>query len=672
MPARDANNAAWFVLRYAEDFAPRPNAPADASAPFLSPSSPFLEPSLLHDARRGVLELQPEAAATPARPPSGLALDIDGDIFCIDADGRLVVERCDGSRAPVVCEPGVLAQPAGLALDRRGFLYVADPAARRVVVLSPGEGSAQAILGGGGPVGPLDEPIDVAVAPDGRIYVADRAGGRIAVFSAGMRPLGAFATAAAAGQAASPVAVAVDADGAILVADAYLPRLLRYAPDGERLADADLRALAAPLAGGALALGAYQRAYCDCPPRFLVGVCGPCLADPEDAGARLAEVHLALRVLALTLGRRFARFGRFFSRALDAGQPGVLWHRVELEFAEPPPPGAQVLVETFTSESAAPGEPTWLAPTSPSGALAGFTPDVPDQIVMSPRGRYLWLRVTLASPEGTATPSLSAIRVYYPRVSWLDLLPSAYRRDPDAAWFMDRFLALFEHVFTRVEDRYEAFSRQLDPAAAPRDIIDWLGALIDLSFDPSWPLARRRALVLAAAELYRKRGTVAGLELYVEIYAGQRPVIVEAFRERPGASRFLGVQGPPGRAGLALAAAGEAESGEPEAALWARYAHRFTIFVYLAPGCDAETTLRAIDRIVEVNKPAHTAHRLEPIYPAARVGLQSRVGLDLVLGAEAAPRVEIGGASGDGGVLGLDSVLGARRPNYVRRLDDAL
>ena len=48
----------------------------------------------------------------------------------------------------------------------------------------------------------------------------------------------------------------------------------------------------------------------------------------------------------------------------------------------------------------------------------------------------------------------------------------------------------------------------------------------------------------------------------------------------------------------------------PDDELWARFAHRFTIYVYVDDACDAEVTLRAVDRIVEVNKPAHTVHRV--------------------------------------------------------------
>jgi hypothetical protein len=83
-----------------------------------------------------------------------------------------------------------------------------------------------------------------------------------------------------------------------------------------------------------------------------------------------------------------------------------------------------------------------------------------------------------------------------------------------------------------------------------------------------------------------------------------------------------------------------------------------------------------VDRIVEVNKPAHTVHRSEPIYANARVGIQSRVGLDLVLGAPTAMSVQLGGCESNsggtneaGGVLGRNTLLGSARIGYVQRLD---
>jgi phage tail-like protein len=665
MTARDSNNATWYVLRYPEQYIA--SSPSDPATPFGEVPMPWLDPALLYDSARGVLELEPEPLDREVAPLPGIAVAIDGDVYAIEPrTGALIVKRCDGSEVPVVCEPGILARPSGLALDRRGFLYVADPPARRVVVLRPEDGTVRAILGG------LDEPVDVAVGGDGMIYVADRAAGWIARYSPRWQPSGGFAPVNVAGLPPRPISVMLDDDGHVLVADASYPRILVYEPNGEALADLTLRSLTETLAGGDVAIDALHRAYGARVPRFIVGTC---CAVGGDGSARLVAVARAVRLLRLSLGRRFHDRGTFISMPFDGGVPGTTWHRVELDADLPA--GTTVTVETFTSDGTPLGGAsavTWSAPATALGAPVSFSTDVLDQLVQSPPGRFVWVRVTLAS-DGTATPTVRAIRVYYPRVSYAELLPAVFRRDPEAAEFLPKFLALFEYVFTGLEDAYAAFYGHLRPAAASPDVLAWLAALIDLSFDPSWPLERRRALVEEGIALYRIRGTVRGLRRYIEIYSGIEPVISEAFLERPNRPAFLGRPGSILGCGLPLMTAGP--TLRPEDGLWRAYAHRFDVTVYADDGCDETVLSAVVDRIIEVNKPAHTAHKLRVMQPGVQVGISSTVGIDLVVGSSTPPVIQIGGgedASAVSGVgaLGVDTILGERPVGYLRPIERRL
>jgi phage tail-like protein len=686
VPSRDANNATWYVLRYKEDFPLR--AALDGEP---CPPGP---PNLFYDERRNVVELLPEALGPGERiePLSGLAVDTEGDFYRTEAGtGRLLWRRCDGSEVDLVCEPRVLADPRGLALDRRGDLYVADPAARRVVVLhlegAPDAVAVRAVLNGAA----MAEPVDVAVAPSGRVYVADRGGadgtgaeqpGRIAIYSARFAWIAQFVPRNANGLPAlpRPIAVMIEDDGTLLVADESFPYLLHFDPEGRPLGDVELASAAARDADE-VALDALERAYGRRMPRFLAGVCPPatrtdCGCDPKipnEAGQRLAQVHRALRLLRLRLGRKFEPCGFVVSRALDGGQPGTTWHRLEVDADLPE--GTALTIETFTADDASAFDPVtadWRAPRAEDGTIRPFLEDVPDQLVQSPPGRYLWARVTFTS-AGLATPSLRALRILYPRVSWLDLLPRVFRRDPESALFLEHYLALFEKVLTGVEDRRDEFSRELNPDAAPREVIDWLACLLDLSFDPSWDLAKRRALVSAAMELYRTRGTVAGLRRYLEIYTGAEVRIDESFLHRPAQPTFLGRPG--SIVGCTFGLLVPLPVLPPESELLAAYAHRFTVVVYMNDRCDRETLLPVVDRIVTVNKPAHTVHRIVTVEPDARVGIQSCVGMDFVLGAREAQGTQIGGCDEPGapkpepartGVLGRNSVLGPRRPSDLR------
>jgi phage tail-like protein len=245
-----------------------------------------------------------------------------------------------------------------------------------------------------------------------------------------------------------------------------------------------------------------------------------------------------------------------------------------------------------------------------------------------------------------------------------------YQRDPDSALFLQHFLALFEKVLTGVEDRYEEFSRWLNPQAAPMEVINWLGLLIDLTFDPSWSLARRRILVSEAIDLYSRRGTVGGLERYIEIYCGVKPVILEAFLNRPAQPGMLG------RAGTFLGGSFPLSPSTgalvPALSLASAYAHRFTVLVYADDECTGQQLLPVVNQIITVNKPAHTVHTLKAIYPDSRVGSQSTIGVDFVAGGGTPRRTRLGGKSPSGlpakgaGILGVDSVLGNQRPEYTQ------
>ncbi len=75
--------------------------------------------------------------------------------------------------------PGGLSRPMGLGGDAAGRVYVADPGARRVVVMGPDGGFLRAFGG----VGVLANPVDVAVdAVADRIYVVDSYLHQIVVF----------------------------------------------------------------------------------------------------------------------------------------------------------------------------------------------------------------------------------------------------------------------------------------------------------------------------------------------------------------------------------------------------------------------------------------------------------------------------------------------------------
>lgn len=197
---------------------------------------------------------------------SGIAVDLRGAIYVSDRGGafhcihKLMVGApviCIGSRPPAMTGPyrdgpaneAVFDQPAGLACDRQGRLYVAD-AGNHCIRLVDLDGSVTTVAGsmnwrgaGGFADGPPDKalfnrPAAVAVDHEGIVYVADTGNHRIRRIDLENR----VTTVAGTGQpglhnglghAASfnlPASIAIGPDNALYVADTGNHAIRRLMP----------------------------------------------------------------------------------------------------------------------------------------------------------------------------------------------------------------------------------------------------------------------------------------------------------------------------------------------------------------------------------------------------------------------------------------------------------
>jgi phage tail-like protein len=160
-----------------------------------------------------------------------------------------------------------------------------------------------------------------------------------------------------------------------------------------------------------------------------------------------------------------------------------------------------------------------------------------------------------------------------------DALPAMFLDDP----FIQRFCDGLDEVLAPVPSTLDNFSAILDPQLTPPDFLEWLAGWVGIEIDHTWPIERRRAMVSQAAELYRRRGTAAGLADLVELFIGVRPDIVEgggaAWSQTPGAAM-------PGAADAPLVL--RLRMTQPNPAM-----------------------LSKLDKLVAANKPAHLAHRVE-------------------------------------------------------------
>jgi phage tail-like protein len=372
----------------------------------------------------------------------------------------------------------------------------------------------------------------------------------------------------------------------------------------------------------------------------------------------------------------YAKAGTFHSEALDSGLAECEWHRVRLTGSVPL--GGRVTVQTFTSDvelglaelSALPPE-RWAV----AGTWGDTTVDEWDALVPSPPGRYLWLALILGG-DGTVTPRVNDVEVHFPRATSRRYLPAAFQSTVDRGSFVDRFLALTDtvrgSVVRHIEDMpvvLDAYGTPADPAS---DFLAWLSKWLGVELVDGLPEPRRRRLLAEAAELYRSRGTPAGVERHASLWLGRRVQVIERFRLRRWA-----VAGH-GRLGDATELFGAEivrrlqldefatigsfaliEVGDPAQDPFRVTAHRFTAVVQARGADDIDQLATDAARILAVIKPAHTAAAVAIATPRMAVGRQATVGIDSVVAGPLEPEPlgegrlgETASVSGEPGLAG--------------------
>jgi phage tail-like protein len=114
------------------------------------------------------------------------------------------------------------------------------------------------------------------------------------------------------------------------------------------------------------------------------------------------------------------------------------------------------------------------------------------------------------------------------RESYVKWLPSIYQRaDINGRNFYRDFLWIVQHLFGSVEEILDVIHQYFDPYEAPEKFLPWLASWSAMVLEEDWPIEKKRRLIHKAIELYRIRGTVKGLKLFISLFTGHEPDIKE-------------------------------------------------------------------------------------------------------------------------------------------------
>ncbi len=666
-------------------------------------------------------------------------------------DGPLALNSPDGSL-------GGLVLPHGMAIDDIGIVYLLgtsqpwlkrfDPVTRQFVRVS-------GLGGDGGDARRFQLPAEIAIAGS-RLYIADRTNRRVAELELGdlalrhvwQRPwdpsdVAARGTCAyildssqgrvyrhSAGEDRLRLVIprrdplknwtriALGRDGRIYLLDSTSRHLDIFDAAGNPAGSAsDNSAVSGDFDPPPIRLDSRQRF---CLPESLARLCD------RRAPAQPPEIEQPLSGCSAKSGLVFYRDGEpatvepaeapgpapyqtseaWYSEPLDSRIYRCQWHRIELEF-DALPPGTRAIVSTFANAQNPPAadvtDPTndylWETrytiagpPLKKPGASTARNAEL---LVQSHEGQYLWLRLQLAG-DGFSSPAVSAVRIHFPRESYLRFLPAVYQADDESRWFLERLLSIVQTRWDQLESLIEDIAAYFDPKAVPpKAFLAYLARWLALPLEGTWTEEQKRRLLVAAPVFYRRRGTIESLKAYLRTYLQNLsgatdaqmqlvdyPQLLESFRERryfmlsSGNSAAVGGAAPLWGPGVTercqldvFSAVGEVRmvsTGDPEHDVFQRFAHRFRVFLPAAWVRSAEDE-RKIRRALDTEKPAHTEYDLCLVEPRFRVGVQSTVGIDTVIGAR--PVARLGGLSTadqfqnrePAGRLGYDMVLGARQ-----------
>jgi len=311
-------------------------------------------------------------------------------------------------------------------------------------------------------------------------------------------------------------------------------------------------------------------------PRFVTSADGQIRyqsdVDPDypDIDPRPRELH------ALRKPHYHLEANALLHEVMDSGSPNTLWHRVYIDASIPPGCEISLSVRVYdapdqrsSAELIDQPVPLWM-PTPSELAfqqpLSGYLPGQRGHFecllqresgpVRRLKGRYLQLQVHFKS-NGRQTPSLYAVRVYHPRFSYQEAyLPELFRQEQsfddnnitgaaNGADVRERLLANFEGLLTPIEGKIADAGQLLHPDATPKEFLPWLAQTLGLTLPPHWPESRQRRLLKCATLIQQFKGTLAGVNLALDVatdggVARGEVVVIENFRLRRTMATILG------------------------------------------------------------------------------------------------------------------------------------
>lgn len=151
-----------------------------------------------------------------------------------------------------------------------------------------------------------------------------------------------------------------------------------------------------------------------------------------------------------------------------------------------------------------------------------------DILISKAKGRYLWFKLELISKNGIA-PRIQGMEIEFPRESFVEYLPDFYRSHTESFSFLDRFLGIYQSMILDLQEEIVNISHYLDSDVTTTEFLQWLAEWVAVDNVFQWEEKKLRNFIKQSFSIYKLKGTKEGLEKIIELYIGQKPMIVETY-----------------------------------------------------------------------------------------------------------------------------------------------
>ncbi len=413
-------------------------------------------------------------------------------------------------------------EPVDIEINKNGYLYVLDKKNYQVLKYDVNGSFINGFdLSKLFDISKLKELTGIAINNEGRIYIIDKQYSKLISFTEDGQPLelGDFTKIS---EQFQPSYIGIDEYGSIFIVDDQSGSIFQFDSDGSYVAKIQI-------------------------PDFTGSIQGLCI-DSKSNLYVITDQGIAFFYTEETFSKEE---GIYFSKVLDSGIHECQWHGLAVNLNLPAKTFVKVFYYSFDdpllksnidkifSDKEKPlqdkkesidniiPEIKWIGPETFSDKNISTKNNAKNMLFRQKTGRYLLLKLSLSTFDETVSPSLKEMKVYYPRNSYLRYLPATYQEDPASKNFLESFLSIFETVFYGLDTRIENIFRYFDVDTVPQNFLSWIASWLNFAIEEDWDESKKYLFIKKAAMLYKYKGTSAAIEALIEIYTGNKPIIIE-------------------------------------------------------------------------------------------------------------------------------------------------